>query len=121
AALQDVALAYLRRDGDAIPLWRMASVPVDVLRRRARAIAENIGGAAVVVDTEAVVGAGSAPGRALPSAGVAVPGDVAAALRAADVAVMGRVVANRPVLDLRSVDPADDELVVRALKTASAR
>jgi L-seryl-tRNA(Ser) seleniumtransferase len=121
AALQDVALAYLRRDGDAIPLWRMASVPVDVLRRRARTVAESVGAAAVVVDTEAVVGAGSAPGRALPSAGVTVPGDVAAALRGADVPVIARVAGGRTVLDLRSVDPADDDVVVRALKAASAR
>src|SRR5205085_12398925 len=28
AALQETALAYLRRDGDAIPFWRMTSVPV---------------------------------------------------------------------------------------------
>ncbi|HEX9970001.1 MAG TPA: L-seryl-tRNA(Sec) selenium transferase, partial [Acidimicrobiales bacterium] len=37
-ALQETLLAYLRRDGDAIPFWRMACTPVDVLRGRAEAI-----------------------------------------------------------------------------------
>src|SRR5690606_7437350 len=31
-ALQDVALTYLRRDGQAIPFWRMATTPVAELR-----------------------------------------------------------------------------------------
>src|SRR5207253_5663872 len=54
-ALQDVALAYLRRDaGDTVPFWRMATVPVDALRSRATALA--IG---TVVDTAAVAGGGS--------------------------------------------------------------
>ena len=40
AALQDVALAYLRRDVvDRVPFWRMATTPVDVLAGRARALA----------------------------------------------------------------------------------
>ena len=34
-ALQQVATAYLRRDRDALPFWRMATVDVDELRRRA--------------------------------------------------------------------------------------
>ena len=39
AALQETALAYLRRDGMAIPFWRMAATPVDALVRRAEALA----------------------------------------------------------------------------------
>ena len=38
-ALQDVALAYLRRDGHAVPFWRMATTPADELRRRASVVA----------------------------------------------------------------------------------
>ena len=37
-ALQQTALAYLRRDGDSIPFWRMAQTPVTQLLARADAI-----------------------------------------------------------------------------------
>jgi len=113
AALQQTALAYLRRDGLAIPFWRMASVPVPALRARAEAL-----GVGRVVDTVAVAGGGSVPGQELPSAGVAVDGDHAAALRAAEVPVLARVHEDVTVCDLRTVDPADDPIVLGALKVA---
>jgi L-seryl-tRNA(Ser) seleniumtransferase len=75
----------------------------------------------VAAETEAVVGAGSASGFPLVSAGVTVTGNLAAALRGHDVPVIARVVRGRTVLDLRCVDPADDELLARALKVALAR
>jgi len=112
-ALQQTALAYLRRDGLAIPFWRMASVPVPALRARAEAL-----GVGRVVDTVAVAGGGSVPGQELPSAGVAVDGDHAAALRAADPPVLARVHEGVTVCDLRTVDPADDPIVLGALKVA---
>lgn len=109
-ALQDVALAYLRRDGDAIPFWRMASVPVDILRRRAKDL-----GVGEPVDCESVPGGGSAPGVTIPSAGVAVDGDIALQLRRHDPPVIARVAEGRTVLDLRSVHPSDDAIVASAL------
>jgi L-seryl-tRNA(Ser) seleniumtransferase len=115
AALQETALAYLRRDGDAIPFWRMASVPVADLRARAQAL-----GVGEVVATEAVPGAGSAPGVTIPSAGIAVDGDHAAALRSFDPPVVARVVDGRTVADLRTVDPADDPVVAKALATCAS-
>lgn len=110
AALQETALAYLRRDGDAIPFWRMARTPASELRRRAVAL-----GVGEVVATEAVVGGGSVPDVVVPSFGIALDGDRTAALRAADPPVIARVLEGRTILDLRTVDPADDEL----LKTAT--
>jgi L-seryl-tRNA(Ser) seleniumtransferase len=110
AALQQTALAYLRRDGKAIPFWRMAATPVDALRRRAEAL-----GAGTPVDTVAVAGAGSLPGLELPSAGVAVDGDHTATLRAHGPPVIARVHEGRTLLDLRTVDPADDEVVAKAV------
>jgi L-seryl-tRNA(Ser) seleniumtransferase len=115
-ALQETALAYLRRDGDAIPFWRMAAVPVETLRARAAAL-----GAGEVVDTQAVPGGGSVPGLTMPSAGIAVDGDRTAALRAADPPVIARVHEGRTVVDLRTVDPLDDPLVAKALAAASFR
>ena len=110
SALQDTALAYLRRDGDAIPFWRMATVPADDLRSRAEAL-----GVGEVVDTMAIAGAGSLPGLDIPSAGIAVDGDVTAALRAHDPPVVARTRDGRTLLDLRTVDPADDPVVAKAV------
>ena len=110
AAMQETALAYLRRDGDAIPFWRMASLSVEALRRRAEAL--SVG---EVVDTVAIAGAGSLPGLDIPSAGVAVDGDVTAALRAHDPPVIARARDDHTLLDLRAVDPADDPVVAKAI------
>ncbi len=113
AALQETVLAYLRRDGDAIPFWRMAAVPVEVLRSRAGRL-----GAGRVVDTVAVAGGGSVPGQDVPSAGVALEGDHAARLRANDPPVVARVHEGMTICDLRTVDPLDDAVLATALGAA---
>lgn len=112
AALQDVAMAYLRRDGRAIPFWRMATEPVAELRRRAEAI-----GAGEVVDCESTPGGGSAPGTGIPSVGLAVAGDHTTALRSFDPPVIARVREGRTLLDLRTVDPSEDDVVAAALRS----
>ena len=114
-ALQETAMAYLRRDGSAIPLWRMATAPLARLRERAEAL--NIGR---VVDTLAVAGAGSLPGLDIPSAGLELDGDHTLSLRAQDPPVIARVREGNTVLDLRTVDPADDEVVRKACRAALA-
>jgi len=115
AALQETALAYLRRDGDAIPFWRMAAIPVEDLRARASAL-----GVGNVCETVAVAGGGSVPGQEVPSAGVSVPGDHTAALRAGNPPVVARVHEGSTVCDLRTVDPADDGVLADSLKRALA-
>jgi L-seryl-tRNA(Ser) seleniumtransferase len=110
AALQATALAYLRREGEAIPFWRMATVPVEDLWRRASAL-----GMGKPVECVAVAGGGSVPGQEIPSAGVALDGDLTSALRSFDPPVIARVEGGRTILDLRTVDPADDQVVVAAL------
>jgi len=112
-ALQSVAMAYLRRDADAIPFWRMARVPVDDLAERADAL--GVGRSA---RTTAIAGAGSLPGQEIPSAGVELDGDHAAALRAHDPPVIARVNEQTTVVDLRTVDPADDTVVAAAVRRA---
>ena len=110
AALQETALAYLRRDGMAIPFWRMAAASVDDLMARAEAL-----GVGRPVRTVAVAGGGSVPGQEVPSAGVAIDGDHAAALRAHDPPIVARVADGGTVCDLRTVDPADDAVLAKAL------
>ena len=109
-ALQDLALAYLSRDGSAIPFWRMATIPVDDLRARARRIAP-----ALATDTVAVPGGGTLPGVEIPSAGLVMAGDRVAELRAGSPPIIARVADDATVVDLRTVDPDDDEVVAAAL------
>jgi L-seryl-tRNA(Ser) seleniumtransferase len=119
AGLQQVALAYLTYDGASIPLWRMATAPLDRVRARAERVAASVPGAKVV-DTEAVAGGGSLPGLTIPSAGVAVEPDrperVASRLR--ERRVVARVERERVVCDLRTVDPDDDDRLAAALRDA---
>lgn len=115
-ALQEVALAYLRRDVTmTIPLWRMLSAPLDDLRRRAAAL-----GVGAVVDCASVTGGGTLPGVEVPSAGVAVAGDHVGALRACEPAVIARVAGGHTICDLRTVAPEDDPILSRALATVVA-
>jgi L-seryl-tRNA(Ser) seleniumtransferase len=120
AGLQAVAFSYLSGDATTIPLWRMATAPLDGLRARAESIAAAVP-AAKVVDTEAVAGGGSLPGLTIPSVGVAVevPAAARALARLRQHDVVARIEDDAVVCDLRTVDPADDERVTRALATAS--
>ena len=53
----------------------------------------------------------------MPSVGVAIPGDRLAELRGRDLPVIARTRDGRTVLDLRSVDPDDDPIVIDALRS----
>jgi L-seryl-tRNA(Ser) seleniumtransferase len=101
----------------SIPFWRMATAPLASLFSRAEAIAALCGGR--VVATSSVAGAGSLPGRELASAGVALDGDLTAALRRQDPPVVARVHESVTLSDLRTVDPDDDLLLAGALRAAA--
>jgi L-seryl-tRNA(Ser) seleniumtransferase len=118
AGLQAVAFSYLSGDARSIPLWRMATAPLDELQARGEAIASLLP-AAKVVDTDSVAGGGSLPGLTIPSIGVLVevdaPTRALATLRDQDV--VARVIDDAVVCDLRTVAPADDQVVAAALAT----
>lgn len=109
-ALQATALAYLEGDGDAIPFWRMAAIPVDTLRARAEAL-----GVGSPVDLMSTPGGGTLPEVEIASAGVAIDGDHRDRLRNRERPLIARVVKGRTSVDLRTVDPVDDAEVAAAL------
>ena len=89
----------------------MATMAVADVRERAEAL-----GRGAVVECASVTGGGTLPGVEIPSAGVALDGDITAALRAArPKPVIARVDDDRTILDLRTVDPADDALLAAAI------
>jgi L-seryl-tRNA(Ser) seleniumtransferase len=109
-ALQATALAYLEGDGDAIPFWRMAAIPVDTLRARAEAL-----GVGSPVDLMSTPGGGTLPEVEIASAGVTIDGDHRDRLRNRERPLIARVVKGRTSVDLRTVDPVDDAEVAAAL------
>jgi len=118
-ALQDLALAYLERDYEAIPFWRMASASLDSLQQRAESIVSE-SGVGSVIETMAVPGGGTLPTVEIPSFGIALDGDHRPALRDAPMPVMARVNEGATILDLRSVDPGDDEAITIALTSTGS-
>ncbi len=117
-ALQATTLSYLRRKGREIPFRRMASEPVESLVGRAESIAESVGPSVAAINTDAVPGGGTLPGRTIPSAGIRYEGDIVGRLRHRDLPIIARIDAGVTVCDLRSVNPADDAELVRGLTEA---
>jgi L-seryl-tRNA(Ser) seleniumtransferase len=111
-SLQQLALTYLRREGRAIPFWEMSTRTCDELRRRAEAVAPA---RSRVVDTAAVPGGGTLPGVEIPSIGIELDGDQTVPLRRADPPIIARVNERGTTLDLRTIDPAEDDHVARVL------
>ena len=73
-------------------------------------------GAGQVVDCESLPGAGSAPGITINSVGVSIDGDHLVALRNCQPPIIARVKDRSTILDLRTVDPSDDAVLIEALK-----
>jgi L-seryl-tRNA(Ser) seleniumtransferase len=101
--------------GPPPPVVEALRVTVEQLRARAERLVAQLPGAQAV-DCVAAVGGGGAPGVDLPSAAVSVPESCAAALRIGSPAVVGRLEGGRCLLDLRTVAPDDDEVLVRAVR-----
>ena len=130
AALDWTLRALLDGRGEReIPVLRaLLEAPADV-ERRARALAERLSRAAAgrldvrVEETRAPVGGGSVPGLELASFAVALRSaggvdGLAAALRAGEIPVLGRVQKEALLLDARTLLPGDDEIVERAFAAA---
>ena len=94
--------------------------PADLRRRAARLAAALADLGAEARDTEARVGGGGAPDVGLPSAAVALPEHFAAALRAGEPAVLGRLEHGRCLLDLRAVAPEDDATLAAAVRACTS-
>jgi L-seryl-tRNA(Ser) seleniumtransferase len=110
--------------GPATPVHRALHADPGRLRERAERLAAQLRGQGLdsrVVDSEAVIGGGGAPGVTLPSAAVSLPASCVGPLRRAVPAVMGRVEGGRCLLDLRAVpEEADPELAAAVQRTCAA-
>jgi L-seryl-tRNA(Ser) seleniumtransferase len=93
--------------------------PESLTRRAARLAAALADVGAEACATEARVGGGGAPDVVLASAAVALPERYAAALRAGNPAVLGRLEHGRCLLDLRAIAPEQDATLAAAIRACT--
>lgn len=105
--------------GPPPPVHQALAADVARLRARAESLAAQLPHAEAV-ECVAAVGGGGAPGVELPSAAVSLPESYAPALRTGSPPVVGRIEAGRCLLDLRTVAPEDDALLVAAVLACSS-
>ena len=88
---------------------------------RAERLRETLGGDATVVECDASVGGGAFPAARIPSIALAFRANAQALesrLRTGETAVIGRIADDRLLLDLRTVQPNEDDALARALRAA---
>jgi L-seryl-tRNA(Ser) seleniumtransferase len=109
-----------------VPVWRMISASAGEIEGRAGRWRAELG-CGDIVDARSMIGGGTLPEESLPSRVLAIAGtvkvsieEVAARLRRGSPSVVGRVEHDRLLLDPRTVQPAEDALLIAALKQALA-
>ena len=120
----------LRGDAARLPALRMIAASAEELRARAEALAHRLSAQApalapALVPGESMVGGGAVPDRGVPTTLVALePGPrgadrLARALRQGTPPVVARVAEGRVLVDLRTILPDEDELLLTALVAAA--
>jgi L-seryl-tRNA(Ser) seleniumtransferase len=131
AALEATLLAYVKRNHDAVPALRMMRLSKEDIGKRAETVAAQVGSANSaspkleigIIDGESVIGGGAAPSSVLPTRLLALScanssaDELATLLRASDPPIIARVESGRVLLDLRTVFPEQDGVIVGVLTT----
>ena len=113
--LQQVLLSYAARTVCSdVPFWKMVATPTSELRSRAEIIVSSTG-IGSVAELDSLIGAGSAPGSTITSVGIAIPGDHRSTLRNASTPLIARTLGNTTYIDMRSISPDNDHIVVQAI------
>jgi L-seryl-tRNA(Ser) seleniumtransferase len=110
--------SFLReRHEEEIPIYRMLSTPLDQLKRRAATLID--GGRGEIVAMQGALGGGTTPTETIASCGIALDGDAGRWHRALienEVPIVGRIENGRCLLDLRTIAPEEDEIVLQAIR-----
>jgi L-seryl-tRNA(Ser) seleniumtransferase len=124
AVLEATLLAYVKRDHDALPTLRMMRLSKAEIGARAENLVSQIASSKIhadLIDGESLIGGGSAPSAVLPTSLIAITAktstanEFAARLRRSDPPVIARVEDGQVLLDLRTVLPAQDEVLRQVL------
>ena len=122
-ALETTLRSLLLERWDQIPALRMISFSSDELRARAQNFAAKLDGISCeVLEGSSLIGGGATPEQPLPGWLIAVEAtDVVEAercLRFSDPPVVARIENNRLLFDLRTVFPAEEDALARAISKA---
>lgn len=126
AALETALRLTLLERWDEIPVLRMIRLSAEEIAARARELAGRIHAAGLgvragVVRGESLVGGGSTPGQSLPTYLLAVSpqaAEIERRLRLGEPPVIARIDSDALLIDLRTVEPADDAVLEEALLRA---
>ena len=125
AGLEGVLLSYLKGEVTRkIPAWQMISTPLDVLKKRAENIGDQLKKSEISItigESASTVGGGSLPGETLPTVVISVESAESAdrqakRFREQSPPIIGRIEDERFMLDLRTIFPHQDELIIKAIK-----
>jgi L-seryl-tRNA(Ser) seleniumtransferase len=127
AALEATLLAYLREDYKSIPVLRMMRLTevelasrAEHLRRRLQISCPQLD--VQVVSSRSVIGGGAAPGSTLATRVLAISSPrlsanvIAERLRQWNPPIISRVEGGRVLLDLRTVEPEQEQIITAALE-----
>jgi L-seryl-tRNA(Ser) seleniumtransferase len=106
---------------DELPVFRMLRLSREELLARARPFLDCPAPRFSLVEGHSLLGGGSTPDQVIPSPLLAVEGDevrLERRLRQAEPPVIARIEAGRLLIDLRTVDPADDHALLAAVAAA---
>ncbi|MCJ7780342.1 MAG: L-seryl-tRNA(Sec) selenium transferase, partial [Acidimicrobiia bacterium] len=118
ASLTSTFEAYASGRAATIPFWKMATAPAEDLRRRTADVLRSSGAIGSIVDGESLPGAGSVPGRTIPTPVLRLDGvdeRVWTSLAHHDPPVVAARRDGATVVNLRSVTPDEDSIVAAAL------
>jgi L-seryl-tRNA(Ser) seleniumtransferase len=121
AGLTATLLHYLKDEAiKEIPIWKIISMPVDDIRKRAETLAQAIG-IGEVIESEAMVGGGSLPGETLPSfvfsISVKSPNKFLTKLREKDPPIIARTENNKILFDPRTILVEQDGILLSILQS----
>ena len=121
SSLQDTLLAYVNGAARTLPFWEQALRSVASLETRVGAVVSDLDDARVVGSRCASTpGGGTMPDTTIESFGLHVRGTHVDALRSWVTPIIARSAEGATVLDLRTVDPADDGVLTLALSSILA-
>ncbi len=126
ASLESTLLAYVKGDSDAIPALRMMRMTREQIGARAETMAKQVQNTeltAEVIDGQSVIGGGAAPSSTLPTRLLALTAGSKSAdrlmghLRSQDPPIIARVQDGLVLIDLRTVFPEQEALIIAALRS----
>jgi L-seryl-tRNA(Ser) seleniumtransferase len=134
AALEQTLRSYLEPETliENTPILRMIASSVEDLERRAEAVSTGLSGRlsgkvrVAVRDATSQIGGGSLPAASLNTCVLALSSEeysaeqIVSKLRACDIPIIARILDDNVVLDFRTVQPSEDEILIEQIVAAFA-